>query len=506
MTPPRITLLLATALLAFGCTDPTEPLASIARPAAVASARNDVLPGRYLVVFRGEQVPPDFNATVAALGGTVDNSLDDIGVATVSGLTAEGALSLAGQDGVTSVEPRMTGSFNEDSDVAADDDGAAAVTPALALRDALAAPTGDLRSPTMALHYSWQWNLLAIHADEAWAADGTGWDKARVAIIDTGIDYLHPELAGLVDMDASVSFSDDDAATAAMYPGRELFTDRFWHGTANASLVASVGRELAGVNQQATLIAVKVTNGAAPLPLDDGLPAIYWSVKHRADVMSFGGGVRFNRTELPALYEAYVRAFEYAWRKGALSVAPAGDAGRNRDLDLAAGLVGMPCDAPHVMCASLTAPTAAQSISGPWTNVDALQPTNNYGSDITVAAPGGSRFANTRIWLVCTTSPSTGTSPTDIDNPTSPTACQPGATFTGYAQGVGTSWSSATVAGLAAMLVSRYGHNHPDLIRQRIIDSADDLGAPGWDPFYGWGRVNAARAMDVANRRGRNDS
>jgi len=188
MTPPRITLLLATALLAFGCTDPTEPLASIARPAAVASARNDVLPGRYLVVFRGEQVPPDFNATVAALGGTVDNSLDDIGVATVSGLTAEGALSLAGQDGVKSVEPRMTGSFNEDSDVAADDDGAAAVTPALALRDALAAPTGDLRSPTMALHYSWQWNLLATR--EMCEAYGNAFLAAVNRITKERSDYL----------------------------------------------------------------------------------------------------------------------------------------------------------------------------------------------------------------------------------------------------------------------------------------------------------------------------
>jgi hypothetical protein len=50
------------------------------------------------------------------------------------------------------------------------------------------------------------------------------------------------------------------------------------------------------------------------------------------------------------------------------------------------------------------------------------------------------------------------------------------------------------VAGLAAALVTKYGHNHAYLIRQRIIESADDLGAPGWDPYYGWGRVNVARA------------
>ena len=482
--PHRHVLSPVVASLFVACAGADRPLTPHLPPPSAAAADVQTA-NRWLVLFHDERVPSAFADRVASLGGRVDESLDEIGVATVSGLSSDALAALSADEDVQTIEARDAPA-SEVSDLTEDVPAAAADVHALP-RDASGLP-----SPTLATLYPRQWNLRAVDADDAWAAGYLGWDQARVAIMDTGIDYLNPELEGLVDLTSSRSFSNDDALTSTLYPDRAPFTDLFWHGTANASLVSSTAKQLAGVNQQVTLFAVKVGN-AAGNAATDAFAAIYWAVKQRADVMSFGGGVQVDSARQPALAAAYFRAFEYAWRKGAVSVGPAGDNGRNRDLNRAQHLLGIPCDAPHAICVSLTAPTADAPLTGPWTNVDAIQPTNNYGSVITVAAPGGSRFTNTRIWLTCTTSP----------GPSAPSTCKPGAPYTGLVQGVGTSWSSATVAGLAAALVTKYGHNHADLIRQRIIDSADDLGAPGWDPYYGWGRINVARALEVPIRRGR---
>src|SRR5438067_10638652 len=59
--------------------------------------------------------------------------------------------------------------------------------------------------------------------------------------------------------------------------------------------------------------------------------------------------------------------------------------------------------------------------------------------------------------------------------------------------------SAPHVAGLAALLVAQLGHGNPALIRARILQSADDLGDPGVDPYYGKGRINVARALGLIN-------
>jgi subtilisin family serine protease len=478
---------LAASLLAIACADGSRTLA----PAADRTASVDLAgdgDGRYLVLFRAPSVPADFVANVEGAGGRVEHSLDEIGVATVAGLNAERVQALRGDGRVESVEAIAPAEMELAADFADDGD------PTNAAADARPRDAGTGTSPTLATLYDHQWNLRAVHADDAWAAGYLGWDKARVAIMDTGIDYLNPELAGLVDMQSSASFSDDDAETKSQYPDREVWTDRFWHGTADASLVASAGHQLAGVNQTVTLIAVKIVN-ARGVVVGDALAGVYWAVKQRADVMSFAGGISLDTVAFPALYQAYIRAFDYAWRKGVVSVVPAGDNSANLDNGRLRGRRGIPCDLEHVICVALTAPLTDVPV-----DPDHVLPTNNFGSAITVAAPGGNaKFTNSRIWLTCTTSPA----PT---LPTPPQCRTDQPEYSGIVRGAGTSWSSATVAGLAAMLVTKYGHNHPDLIRQRIIDSADDFGAPGWDPSYGWGRVNVARALDVPIRRGRNDT
>jgi subtilisin family serine protease len=118
-----------------------------------------------------------------------------------------------------------------------------------------------------------------------------------------------------------------------------------------------------------------------------------------------------------------------------------------------------------------------------------------YGrSAIDVAAPGGAGMASsplfTKVWLPCTGTPTATTARPECRNISVPLGRR-------VAQSVGTSFAAPHVAGLAALLVAQLGHRNPVLIRARILQSADDLGEPGTDPYYGKGRINFARALGI---------
>jgi subtilisin family serine protease len=62
----------------------------------------------------------------------------------------------------------------------------------------------------------------------------------------------------------------------------------------------------------------------------------------------------------------------------------------------------------------------------------------------------------------------------------------------------GTSMATPHVSGLAALILSLNPALTPDQVRSLIQDNADDLGAAGWDPMFGFGRINARRALAAA--------
>src|SRR6185369_8756032 len=68
----------------------------------------------------------------------------------------------------------------------------------------------------------------------------------------------------------------------------------------------------------------------------------------------------------------------------------------------------------------------------------------------------------------------------------------------GYVSTGGTSYSAPIVAGVAALVMAANPSLSAAQVQDIVKQSADDLGASGWDPIYGTGRVNAARAVSMA--------
>jgi subtilisin family serine protease len=442
-----------------------------------------------LVVFAAEQVPADFAERVSQRGGSLEASLGEIGVAVVTGLGDAAAAELALDENIRAVEPDPIIQLEEvDVEPVAE--------PAVQLLQGNAAVADASALPTAATFYSRQWNMRAVFAPEAWAAGHLGSKDVVVAILDTGVDYLHPDLEGLVDLRRSKSFVPE--VPPARYAGRLPFSDFHNHGTFVASIVGSNAKVVAGMNQHVTLLAVKVADSTNSSSAARMLEGIMYAADQGADVINVSNGVPLDKSNVPGVVAAFERAGNYVFRKGALLVSlPFND---RADLDHNGDLMRFPCEAPNAICVSATGPTGQPinaGADGPWDNVDAPAPYSAFGrSAIDVAAPGGAGMPTsplfTKLWLPCTGTPTRTTARPECRNLGVPLASR-------VAQSVGTSFATPHVAGLAALLIAQLGRGKPALVRARILQSVDDCGAPGHDPLYGQGRINIARALGLTD-------
>jgi lantibiotic leader peptide-processing serine protease len=370
--------------------------------------------------------------------------------------------------GLSQSASAQVGRFASVSDVQADQEFTLATPLAAAQADASGVTANSVLNPAAAVFYPWQWNMRLIRANAAWAAGKLGDPGVTVAILDSGIDYSVLDLNGLVDLSRSTSFvPSDDAIATAFFPTRNKITDFNGHGTNVAQQVSSKAVVFAGVTSKTTLIGVKVLGWTGSGTIGGVLQGVLWAADHGADVANMSIGDILFKSGNGRHAALMQRAFNYAHRKGTLVVVAAGN--ESLDLDHDRNLYKMYCDAPNVVCVSATGPD------------DQIVWYSNYGrSAVTVAAPGGT--INDRVWAAC--------SRTSLLVP----FCQDSDEVLGL---LGTSMAAPHLSGLAALLVEDIGHGKPSQIKARLQQSAEDLGQPGTDPYYGKGRISVPRALGL---------
>jgi subtilisin family serine protease len=341
-----------------------------------------------------------------------------------------------------------------------------------------------------------QWNATAISAPDAWDAGYRG-RGARVAVIDGGFHNVH------IDLDANL----DVARSRSFVPGFAYNQDvgTFWHGTHVAGIVAAEvnGLGTAGIAPEATIIGLKALhNGTGSF--HSVIDAIYYAA---TPIAQDGAGAHIINMSLGAilpkqgnagtihLLTALSRATSWARKQGVLVIAASGNDAL--DLDHIYNYVSVPAEAVGVVNVSALGPMGFY-VAGNNTSVDRPASYSNFGqSSISLGAPGGDIALPGNAVCSVPRIP-TGTLAQfcwamDMVLSTSRGAT-PGA-VSSYAWAAGTSMASPAVAGVAALIVGKYGPMDPVQLEAKLKSSSDDLGKPGRDDFYGHGRVNAYRAV-----------
>jgi subtilisin family serine protease len=439
---------------------------------------------QYIVEFRGSSLPADLAARMAALGGTVVDVLPEVNLAVVADLSDDAASSLRSQADVSDV-------VNDELLPRADRLGDVKV--------ALPSPS-SATNPESALYFPYEWNMRAIGADRAWHAGFFGNPDVRIAIVDTGIDPSHPDLTGRIDASRSTSFcSGDNAIIAQQFPGYPSWTDLDGHGSAVASVAVSNGNLVAGITSRSTLMAIK-SQGLTPCFFSRTFLGIVYAANHGADVINVSLGGNITKVGAKGQLAIFSHVIRYALQKG-VSAVVVGAGNSALDLDHDGNNINLYCSERGVICVSATGPTSTgPSRLGPFLNVDTPAFYTNFGSSaIDVAAPGGNQVFDSSgnivgegyISVACATTDRLF----DANGNIVPGDCS-GNGFLAAAA-IGTSFAAPHVSGLAALLVGQFGRGNFAQVKAAIENSADDLGKPGTDPFYGKGRINVARALGV---------
>ncbi|MFT9497000.1 S8 family serine peptidase, partial [Anaerosolibacter sp.] len=315
-------------------------------------------------------------------------------------------------------------------------------------------------------YYQWgeQWLLDEISLPYAW--DKVSVDQRNnvtIAIIDTGIDANHPELA-----DRIVGGYDT-------YDNDAIPQDIDGHGTLVAGVAAAIsdnGIGIAGAAGGVKIMPLKVfgvdsTTGdvfATSQAIGD---AIIWAADHGADVINLSlGGADYSEYEADAV--------DYALEQGVVVVAATGNESNHwiedelGDLDYASGQeryaspVSYPAAYPGVIGVGAVDHRSDQFIIADFSNT---------GNKVDVVAPGVAIFG-----------PVAGTT-------------------NDYDAVDGTSFSSPLVAGLAALLLAADQSLSPEQVQDIIVQSAVDLTEPlgdlDWDEFYGFGVIDGLRAFSL---------
>jgi subtilisin family serine protease len=350
-------------------------------------------------------------------------------------------------------------------------------------------PAGDLPNAPVADSDNLsglQWDMRQMSVPEAHAITG-GSPSVLVGDLDTGLDYTHPDLAPNVDFANSAS-----CVGGVPNQSPAAWDDDNGHGTHTAGTIAAaangIGIGIVGVAPNVRIAAVKVGDANGYFFPESVICGFMWAATHGFDVTNnsyFADPWYFNcrnDSEQRAIWKAEARAIEYAEKQGVTVVAALGnfaddlahptqdiispDTGPGETRSISNNCVVAPTEVPGVIGVTATGDKRLKSYY------------SNYGVGVAdVAAPGGDRIlqvtASAPNGRVLSTYPAkflTG-SPLFVQD-CSVTPCA------AYAYAQGTSMASPHVAGLAALVVSRYGHMSPGRVAAIVEQTADPQGCP----------------------------
>lgn len=357
-------------------------------------------PVRMIVVFE-KGAPASVHTQVAALGAARVKNLPLVNGAVVMLPANVPASAIARISGVKYVEP-----------------------------DARAYITAKPTKP--ALPQVLPWGIDRVNAEECMAVN-TG-DAVKVAIVDTGIDATHPDLAANI----------KGGMSAVAYTTK--YTDDNGHGSHVAGIVAALNNTIGvvGVGPDIDLYAVKVLNRKGSGYVSDIIEGLGWCEANGMDVVNMSLGTTADT-------QSFHDAVAALYASGTVIVAAAGNDGIG-------SAVNYPAAYPEVIAVSAT------------TQTDGLASFTCTGPQIELAAPGYSVYSTYKSGGYATLSGTSMASP--------------------HVAGV-----AALVIASPVAAGDTNGVWDPAEVRTRLQVTAEDLGAAGRDSGYGYGLARADLAI-----------
>ncbi len=250
-------------------------------------------------------------------------------------------------------------------------------------------------------------------------------------------------IVGVVDSGVNYNHSD---LSANMLPGWNFFNnnndpqDMYGHGTLVAGIIGEVGNNGiggAGVANKVKILPVRIASDTGGTSIGGIYQGMYWAYEHGASIINLSWGKITNDSIVNS-------AAKDLQSKGVLIVNGAENSGTKKPYT----------DSPYLLTVGATDKN------------DVVWVKSSFGSYVDLVAPGVDIYSTTRTGLYKTSS--------------------------------GTSFSTPMVVAVAALVKSVNPKLSPEAIEQILKETADDRGDVGYDIHYGYGRVNAAKAVSKA--------
>lgn len=310
----------------------------------------------------------------------------------------------------------------------------------------------------------YQWGIKKIGMESAWDIVNNN-REIVLAIVDTGVDYSHQELGGC-------SLEQINSGSCDKFvPGYDFVNDDNdpaddnGHGTHLAGIAAAeinnqVG--IAGTASKMRLMAVKSGNNEGAFSNENGAQGIIYAAQNGTDIINLSWGGNFS--SVPQLTKV---ALDYAASLGVVLVAAAG----NTYFECPGCY---PANHPAVIAVSAT------------NYKDEKADFSSYGNYVSLAAPGVNILSLRAKGadLYC------------------PPDCKRHIVGQEYYWADGTSMAAPFVSALAGLILTKYNDiigGNIDILKNILFNSALDLGQPGFDNYYGYGRIDGYKALSNPN-------